>query len=144
MLFFLKLKYFLKRYNPKSLYQMMSDINNDNTDNEIIPNLLQQLEISNDQISPPYRNPELEQLVQEIIESPPTPTLTPSPGMPIAQVIWTDHWERLGTSFAESDNIPTWFWNLEEDTYDKLTLKTDDNSTMRYALTQPVIGKLIA
>ena len=51
--------------------------------------------------------------------------------IPIAQVIWTKHWEELGIIL------------IEEETYNNATLNNDEKSIMRYALTQPVIGKII-
>jgi len=68
---------------------------------------------------------------------------TLAPVIPVAKVIWCEHWDQLGTSFMGAVHIPTWFWNIEEDTYNKLTLNTDDISSMRYGLTEPVIGKEI-
>jgi len=63
--------------------------------------------------------------------------------IPIAQVIWTDYWDQLGTSFMGTVDILTWFCNMEETTYNNLILNTDDSSIMRYGLTEPVIGKLV-
>ena len=90
------------------------------------------------------RDPELDQPIRTVLETRiQEPTQTQAVAVPIAQVVWTEHWDNLGTTFEEVATAPTWFWNLEEDTYNNLTINTEDKSMMRYALTVPVIGRAL-
>jgi len=120
------------------------DINNNIIDYELMNHLELQMRIMNDQIPQQYRDTGFEEMVNSIsrpiIES---STQTPSPGIPIAQVIWTNHWEDIGLRFIGVENIPNWFLNLEEDTYNNITINTDDISITRYLFIEPVIGKEI-
>ena len=71
-----------------------------------------------------------------------------SVGIEIGQVIWTTEWEEMGTAFLnqapeEQGHIPGWFWNLEESTYNNLSIDNSVEAHTNFINIRPVEGRFM-
>ena len=64
-------------------------------------------------------------------------------GHPIAQVIWTMHWEQMGEMYERADNFPESFWELEAHTYNNLVIDNSIEARETYRMLRPVEGVLV-
>ena len=69
-------------------------------------------------------------------------------GIAIGQVIWTTEWEEMGTAFLnqapdEQGHIPEWFWNLEESTYNNLTIDNSVEARVNFVNIRRVEGRFM-